>query len=129
MSRFTSPATLPSDECSKTPLRECSLRLSLRRGKILTNSDTWEMATFARDYAASNGPNDPIFTKYFGTDPKAFSAVIGIWEALLTSNKEGVLFRCDNPDGVSRIPGPGAVPQLLTQSELRSARMARSLAR
>lgn len=59
------------------------------------------MATFARDYAATNGPADPIFTQYFGTDPKAFSAVIGIWEALLTSNKEGVRFRCDNPDGVS----------------------------
>lgn len=59
------------------------------------------MATFARDYAATNGPEDPVFTKYFGTDPKAFSAVIGIWEALLTSNKAGVLFRCDNPDGVS----------------------------
>jgi hypothetical protein len=65
------------------------------------NSDTWEMATFARDYAATNGPADPVFVKYFGTDPKAFSAVIGIWEALLTSNKEGVRFRCDNIDGVS----------------------------
>lgn len=62
-------------------------------------ADTFEMATFARDYAATNGPEDPIFTKYFGTDPKAFSAVIGIWEALLTSNKQGVLFRCDNIDG------------------------------
>jgi hypothetical protein len=61
------------------------------------------MATFARDYAATNGPQDPIFTQYFGTDPKAFSAVIGIWETLLTSNKEGVIFRCDNPDGVSPI--------------------------
>lgn len=69
--------------------------------QTLMFSDTWEMATFARDYAASNGPEDPVFTQYFGTDPKAFSAVIGIWEALLTSNKEGVRFRCDNIDGVS----------------------------
>ena len=61
------------------------------------------MATFARDYVATNGPEDPIFTQYFGTDPKAFSAVIGIWEALLTSNKNGVIFRCDNPDGVSSL--------------------------
>lgn len=75
---------------------QCSTRF---QANVLV-SDTFEMATFARDYAATNGPEDPVFTKYFGTDPKAFSAVIGIWEALLTSNKEGVLFRCDNPDGV-----------------------------
>jgi hypothetical protein len=98
MSRFTSLVTRLSDECSRTPLRE-SFCWFLAFGA--ENSDTWEMATFARDYAATNGPADPVFVKYFGTDPKAFSAVIGIWEALLTSNKEGVRFRCDNIDGVS----------------------------
>lgn len=91
-------------------------------------SDTWEMATFARDYAATNGPEDPVFTKYFGTDPKAFSAVIGIWEALLTSNKEGVRFRCDNPDGVSHSSVDRAC-LVLTRPELRPAWLARTLAR
>ena len=93
-----------------------------------SHSDTWEMATFARDYAATNGPEDPIFTKYFGTDPKAFSAVIGIWETLLTSNKEGVIFRCDNPDGVSAHHLFSRMA-LLIVLELRSTWMARTLAR
>ncbi|WWC90932.1 uncharacterized protein L201_005870 [Kwoniella dendrophila CBS 6074] len=62
-------------------------------------ADTWEVATFAQEYVVTNGAQDPVFQKYFGTKPEAFSTVAGVWETLLTSNKEGVLLRCDNIDG------------------------------
>ncbi|WRT68180.1 uncharacterized protein IL334_005155 [Kwoniella shivajii] len=62
-------------------------------------SDTWEVATFAQEYVYTNGPEDPVFQKYFGTEKGAYSTVLGVWESFLTSNKEGVLLRCDNIDG------------------------------
>jgi len=66
-------------------------------------SETFEVATFARDYIHQHGASDPIFQLYFGTKPEAYPAVVGVYDALLQSNKDGVLFRCDNPDGVSCI--------------------------
>jgi hypothetical protein len=66
--------------------------------------DTWEIASFAKEYVATNGPEDPIFQMYFGNQSDAFSRVLGVWESLLTSNKDGVLLRCDDIDGVSSSP-------------------------
>ncbi|WVQ83153.1 hypothetical protein IAT38_005291 [Cryptococcus sp. DSM 104549] len=62
-------------------------------------ADTFEVATFAKEYVTTNGAQDPIFLKYFGNDTGSYSQVVGIWEAFLTSNKDGVILRCDNPDG------------------------------
>ncbi|TYJ58346.1 hypothetical protein B9479_000892 [Cryptococcus floricola] len=62
-------------------------------------SDTYEVASFAKEYITTNGGDDPIFQQYFGTDTGSYTQVIGIWDAFLTSNKQGVLLRCDNPDG------------------------------
>lgn len=63
-------------------------------------SETWEVASFAKEYVQKNGPNDTVFQTYFGTKPQAYSAVLGIWDSLLYSDKTGVLLRCDNIDGV-----------------------------
>ncbi|WVN89160.1 uncharacterized protein L203_104376 [Cryptococcus depauperatus CBS 7841] len=62
-------------------------------------SDAFEVASFAKEYARTNGPADPVFQKYFGKDADSYTQVIGIWDAFLTGNKEGVILRCDNPDG------------------------------
>ncbi|ODN93443.1 hypothetical protein L198_05308 [Cryptococcus wingfieldii CBS 7118] len=62
-------------------------------------SDTYEVTSFAKEYITTNGGDDPIFQQYFGTDTGSYTQVIGIWDAFLPSNKEGVLLRCDNPDG------------------------------
>ncbi|KAK6910705.1 hypothetical protein I203_104737 [Kwoniella mangroviensis CBS 8507] len=62
-------------------------------------SDTFEVATVAQEYVVKNGAEDPVFQKYFGKEKEAYSTVVGVWESLLTSNKDGVIFRCDNPDG------------------------------
>lgn len=64
-------------------------------------SETWEVASFAKEYVQKNGPNDTVFQTYFGTKPQTYSAVLGVWDAILTSDKSGVIFRCDNIDGVS----------------------------
>ncbi|WVQ99805.1 hypothetical protein IAU59_006947 [Kwoniella sp. CBS 9459] len=68
-------------------------------------ADAFEVATVAQEYVATNGAEDPVFQKYFGTEPKSYATVLGVWESLLTSNKEGVLLRCDNPDGNCGQPG------------------------
>ncbi|WWD20704.1 hypothetical protein CI109_105180 [Kwoniella shandongensis] len=68
-------------------------------------ADTFEVATSAHEYIRTNGPTDPVFEKYYGTKPAAFSAALGVWDALLYSNKDGVIFRCDNPDGNCGQPG------------------------
>jgi len=62
-------------------------------------SDAFEIATFAQEYIITNGPQDPVFQTYFGNQSDAYSRVLGVWESLLTSNKEGVLLRCDDIDG------------------------------
>lgn len=35
---------------------------------------------------------------YFGDKPEAFPNVVGVLDAVLHSNKDGVLFRCDDID-------------------------------
>jgi hypothetical protein len=64
-------------------------------------SDTYEVATIAKEYTVNNGPADPVFLQYFGNAHDAYVKVLGVWESILTGNKDGVLFRCDNIDGVS----------------------------
>ncbi|WWC71772.1 uncharacterized protein I206_105731 [Kwoniella pini CBS 10737] len=68
-------------------------------------ADTFEVASFAKEYVVTNGPEDPVFQMYFGKEKEAYSTVVGVWDSLLTSNKEGVLLRCDNPDGNCGQPG------------------------
>lgn len=68
--------------------------------QALTCRETFEVAAFAKDYIGTNGAADPVFRLYFGDRREAYPAALGAYDALLSSNKDGVLFRCDNPDGV-----------------------------
>jgi hypothetical protein len=43
-----------------------------------------------------NGPSDPIYKLYFGTGDSV--VVLGAYENLMRSNKEGVILRCDDID-------------------------------
>jgi hypothetical protein len=45
----------------------------------------------------ANGPEDPVYQTYFGKG--SYVEAIGAYEALLHSNKAGVLLRCDDIDG------------------------------
>jgi hypothetical protein len=38
---------------------------------------------------------------YFGNETANYASVLGVYSSVMTSNKEGVILRCDNPDGVS----------------------------
>lgn len=44
-----------------------------------------------------NGPSDPVYQLYFGTGDSV--VVLGAYENLMRSNKEGVILRCDDIDG------------------------------
>ncbi|ORX36143.1 putative peptidase family-domain-containing protein [Kockovaella imperatae] len=61
-------------------------------------TDTWSVASVAREYVITNGPSDPVFEHYFGNATEAYATVVGIWDSFLNGNKQGVLLRCDNPD-------------------------------
>jgi hypothetical protein len=89
----------------------------------LTNSETFEVAAFAHDYIHKHGASDPVFQLYFGNKPEAYPSAVGVYDAILNSDKTGVLFRCDDPDKV------GYWWFVKLTSELRSAWLARPLPR
>lgn len=59
------------------------------------------MVEFAQQYAIRNGPDDAAFKMYFGEEKENYAKVLGVYESILYSDKTNVVFRCDNPDGVS----------------------------
>ncbi|KAK1922879.1 putative peptidase family-domain-containing protein [Papiliotrema laurentii] len=68
-------------------------------------ADTYEVAEFAKEYIVAQGPQDPVFQLYFGNETASYATVLGIWDALLHSDKPGVLLRCDDIDGNCHQPG------------------------
>lgn len=60
-------------------------------------ADTFELTAFAQEYVYRNGPSDPVYQLYFGDGDSV--VVLGAYENLMRSNKEGVLLRCDDIDG------------------------------
>lgn len=90
----------PGSQVSPIPL------LSLA---ILTRREALEVAAFAKQYITTNGASDPVFKLYFGDQPAAYPTAMGAYDGLINSNKEGVIFRCDDPDNVSN-PTPSPLP-------------------
>ncbi|WOO83155.1 Major allergen Asp f 2 [Vanrija pseudolonga] len=82
-----------------------SCNATQRRMLTQALSDTWEVVTVAQDYIKHNGPKDDVFKLYFGDKPEAYPTALGVYEALLHSDKAGVVLRCDNPDGRCATPG------------------------
>lgn len=58
------------------------------------------LAQHAKDHILAYGNLSDFYQKYFGAAPTY--EVIGVFESVLTANKTGVLFRCDNIDGNCR---------------------------
>lgn len=79
--------------CNTTQRRQLSKALS----------DTWELVSMAKEYTYTNGANDSLYELYFGDGP--ITNVIGAFDAILKSNKDGVLLRCDDPDKNCQQPG------------------------
>jgi len=76
-----------------------SCNVTQRRVLEKALADTYELASFAKEYVATNGPDDSVFQLYFGNHSANYPAVLGAWDGLLIGNKEGVLLRCDDIDG------------------------------
>ena len=56
-----------------------------------------ELAEHAKDHILRWGNNSELYRKYFGNDPPV--AAIGSYDIVVNGDKNGVIFRCDNPDG------------------------------
>lgn len=62
-----------------------------------------ELAEHAKNHILRWGNESTIYRKYFGDDPPY--AAIGSYEIVVNGNKDGIIFRCDNPDGNCDIEG------------------------
>lgn len=92
MAKYVEEVTIHSS-CNTTQRRQLTKALS----------DTWELVSMAKEYTYTNGANDSLYELYFGDGP--ITNVIGAFDAVLKSNKDGVLLRCDDIDGNCRLPG------------------------
>ncbi|KAH8601759.1 putative peptidase family-domain-containing protein [Bisporella sp. PMI_857] len=54
------------------------------------------LAKHAKEHILIHGNKSEIFQKYFGAGPAG--SVIGWFDKIATANRDGVLFRCDDPD-------------------------------
>lgn len=59
--------------------------------------ETTELAQHAKEHTLRYGNLSAFYRKYFGDAPPG--EVIGIYEEVVSANKTGVLFRCDDIDG------------------------------
>lgn len=60
-------------------------------------SETKLLAQHAKDHTLRNGNLSKFYSKYFGDAPTG--EVVGIFENVVSANKTGILFRCDDIDG------------------------------
>jgi hypothetical protein len=60
-------------------------------------ADVTNITQTAINYVAQYGAESPMFQRYFGNGD--YTTVLGSLSALIQSNKDGMLLRCDNPDG------------------------------
>lgn len=54
------------------------------------------LARHAKEHVLIHGHTSPIFSKYFGSGPTA--PIIGWMEKVASANRDGIIFRCDDPD-------------------------------
>lgn len=62
-----------------------------------------ELASHARDHISIFGNSSYFYRKYFGTAPSG--EAIGWFEKLISGDKTGLLFRCDDPDDNCKLDG------------------------
>jgi Putative peptidase family len=62
-----------------------------------------ELAHHAKEHVLRCGNSSEHYRKYFGDEPRG--EVIGYLDKIVSANKAGVLFRCDNPDGNCALEG------------------------
>ncbi|RVX74695.1 hypothetical protein B0A52_01822 [Exophiala mesophila] len=68
-------------------------------------NETIQLVSHARDHVLRWGNTSEIYQRYFGG--RAPYEVLGAYDIIINGDKDGVLFRCDNPDGNCDIEGWG----------------------
>ncbi|KAF9890838.1 hypothetical protein FE257_005409 [Aspergillus nanangensis] len=66
-------------------------------------NETILLANHAKDHILRWGNDSSIYRKYFGDRPSI--EAIGAYDIVVNGNKDGVLFRCDNPDNNCELEG------------------------
>lgn len=66
-------------------------------------TETKLLAQHAKEHTLRYGNSSEFYRRYFGNAPTG--EVVGIYENVISSNKTGVLFRCDNIDGNCNLTG------------------------
>lgn len=66
-------------------------------------AETKILAQQAKDHTLRYGNSSEIYRRYFGNAPTG--EVVGIYENVISANKTGVLFRCDDIDGNCKLDG------------------------
>ncbi|KAJ9311463.1 hypothetical protein DTO271D3_8263 [Paecilomyces variotii] len=82
-----------------------SCNATQRRQLEIALEETIDLASHARDHILRWGNQSEIYRKYFGNRPSL--EAIGAYEVIISGDKGGVLFRCDNPDGNCDLEGYG----------------------
>jgi hypothetical protein len=80
-----------------------SCNATQRRQLETALGETVDLASHARDHILRWGNQSEIYRKYFGNGPSM--EAIGAYEVIISGDKGGVLFRCDNPDGNCNLQG------------------------
>lgn len=66
-------------------------------------AETKILAEHAKEHTLRFGNSSEFYQRYFGNAPTG--EVVGIYENVISANKTGVLFRCDDVDGNCRLDG------------------------
>lgn len=66
-------------------------------------AETVALADHAKEHVLRWGNSSEHYRRYFGDQPT--SQVVGNLDKIVSSDKGGVLFRCDNPDGNCQLEG------------------------
>jgi len=85
------------ESCNATQAHQIALGLN----------ETILLAQHAKEHVLRFSNNSEIYRRYFGDRPPY--EVIGAYDIIVSGDKEGVLFRCDNPDGNCDLPGKFAI--------------------
>ena len=80
-----------------------SCNLTQRNQLVQAFTETKLLAQHAKEHTLRFGNLSKFYRKYFGDAPSG--EVVGLYENVISANKTGVLFRCDNIDGNCDLDG------------------------
>lgn len=86
-----------------------------------------QLARHAKEHVLRWGNSSEHYQKYFGHEPRG--EVIGNLDKIVSADRAGILFRCDNPDGNCALEGMCKISGLSFLAIPTSCRLGRPLER